>query len=500
MSAGIDENDRHIFPRWRSFRATSDLGELTSPAIGHDNDTTDLDVSLAKGIASWEGDPSLWRGLDLLGSAIVAGRLDNFSALIASIKSNPLAPRISRDLLERTRTPQAVQLDLPDYEQIPNLVAQREIGKRRSQLALVPRDPIEWVELARFYTIAGVNNKAKKAILAALQLAPHNRFVLRSAARFFIHVGDKDEAHNLLSKASTIKEDPWLLASEIAIADSMGKTSRFSRIARKKIDADVPPSELTELASALGSLEADSGNHRIARRFLRQALVKANENSIAQIQWLNRARLGEAIDVSEANPPLLHEANAWSYYYKGDFTAARDESLCWLRDQPFASAPASLSSYILAELLADYPTGKAITSAALRSNPADSTLLNNLAVCLIELGELPEAEEILSRLEMEVNDKKVNAVYKATFGKLAFRKGDIERGRLLYLEAIQEAKDSNIKATAARAAIHLATEEVIADTPLIGEAIQRLKEYKEYESTNEIASLLDRMNELLQRS
>jgi tetratricopeptide (TPR) repeat protein len=150
--------------------------------------------------------------------------------------------------------------------------------------------------------------------------------------------------------------------------------------------------------------------------------------------------------------------------------------------------------------LADYPTGKAITSAALRSNPADSTLLNNLAVCLIELGELPEAEEILSRLQMEVNDKKVNAVYKATFGKLAFRKGDFERGRLLYLEAIQEAKDSNIKATAARAAIHLATEEVIADTPLIGEAIQRLKEYKEYESTNEIASLLDRMNELLQRS
>lgn len=497
MSAGINDNDRHIFPRWRSFRATSELGELTLPATIFNIDTAELDVSLAKGVANWEGNPSLWRGLDLLGTAIVAGRLESFSVLVADIKANPLAPKIARDVLERTQNPHPVQLNLPEYDQIPDLAAQREIREHRFNLASSPKDPIEWVELARSFTIAGVNQKAERAIRAALQLAPDNRFVLRSAARFFIHVGDAERAHALLSRSPLIKSDPWLLASEIAIADSMGKTSRFSRFARTKVQMDIRPSELTELASALGSLEAESGNHRIARRFLRQALVEANENSVAQIRWLNRSHLGESIDVSKAKPPRLHEANAWASFYNGEFEIARDESLSWLRDQPFASAPASLTSYILADILRDYSTGKLITKAALRSNPDDPTLLNNLAVCLMELNELPEAELVLSRLKIETPDKKSDAVYKATFGMLAFRKGDVAEGRRLYLEAIQAAKEIGAHKTAARAAIHLAIEELIANTSASGEAIERLREFRDQEADREIYPLLDRLKEII---
>ena len=120
---------------------------------------------------------------------------------------------------------------------------------------------------------------------------------------------------------------------------------------------------------------------------------------MAQIQWLNRAHLGEAVDVSHAKPPLLYEANAWASYYKGNFELALQESLKWLADQPFSGAPAILASFILSDLLWNFEGGREIAQSALRSNPDDPMLLNNLAVCLMELDRLTEAEEILARIK-----------------------------------------------------------------------------------------------------
>jgi tetratricopeptide (TPR) repeat protein len=501
MSVSYHEGNRHIFPRWRSFEATSELGELARPAKELENDPIELDLSLARGVAGWEGSPSLWRGLDLLGTAVIAGRLEEFSALVAEVKSNPLAPRAAREFLARRQGAKAVQLELPGCDTVPGQVSRSEIRTHRLNLASAPRDPIEWMELARSYTIAGLNDKAGKAVLAALQLAPNNRFVLRSAARFFIHIGEKDIAHGLLSRSQIIKQDPWIMASEIAISDSLDKTSRISRIAREKMQADVPPSELTELASALGSLEADSGNHRVARRFLRRALDGANENSIAQIRWLNRSRLNrsdseDAVDVSGANPPRLHEANAWEAFHRGEFDVARNESLCWLKDQPFASAPAILNSYIASSIFLDFEAGKDVALGALRSNPNDPFLLNNLAVCLMELGELASAESYLASLPTDKRSG-AEATYRATFGMLEFRKENIEEGRRLYLEAIEKAKDTGDKATAARAAFHLAFEELNAHTSHVDEAIKRLKEFEGQEDLVEKARFFERVNALL---
>ncbi|HUD15009.1 MAG TPA: tetratricopeptide repeat protein [Terracidiphilus sp.] len=497
MSASVQEKDRHVFPRWRSFKATSRLGELALPAVELEVDTSELDVSLAKGVAGWKGDPSLWRGLDLLGTAVVAGRLQDFAALVAEIRDNPLAPIFARNVLGRTLAAELDKAPLSDCDGISNVGARQEIRASRVRLASAPRDAIEWTELARAYTIAGLNDKASKAIAAALHLSPSNRFVLRSAARFFLHCGEKERALALLGKAPTIKHDPWILASEIAIADSLGKASRHSRLAREKVGMDIAPSELTELASALGSLEAESGNHRNARRFLRQALVGANENSIAQIGWLNRSRLGEWVDASKANPPLLHEANAWNSFYKGEFEAARQESLCWFRDQPFASAPAALGSYILADIFWDYKGAKELAQAGLRSNPDDLTLLNNLAVCLMELDELTEAEAALSRVKAEGRGAKIDSTYKATFGMLAFRKGDHVEGRRLYLEAIEGAKNSGSKQNAARAAFHLVFEEIVAQSGYVEDSIRRLREFEGIEGFKEWPRFFERVNALM---
>ncbi len=491
MSVIFNENARHVFPRWRSFEATAKLGELTHPSREAQQSTAELDVSLAMGVAEWELDPSLWKGLDLLGTAAVAGKLENFRDLIEQVKKNPLAPRPAREFLDQYLQPETHEES--GCKPPKSHAGQIEIRRHRSRLSSSPSDPVEWVDLARSYTIAGSNEKARKAILASLQLAPNNRFVLRSAARFFIHVGETDLALSLLTQARNIKADPWLLASQIAISDSMAKPPKFFKVAKEKLEADVPASEISELAAALGSLEAESGNHRIARKFLRRSLERANENSVAQVRWLNRSILDEGVDVSHAKPPLLHEANAKASFYKGDFEEARNEALCWLEDQPFASAPAALSSYIFADVFCDFENGKKIAERGLISNQDDAGLLNNLAVCLMELGDLEKAESVISRLKAVERGGRSEAVHRATYGMLAFRKGDVEAGRKLYREAIEWARGVGAKPVAARAAFHLAIEELLARTDQADAAVSRILGLDKSEEFVESTRLLERV-------
>ena len=499
MSASVHENERHVYPRWRSFQATSALGELASPATQNEIDPRSLDESLAHGVVDWEGDPSLWHGLDLLGTAMVAGRLQEFSALVAKIRDDPRTPRGAREILGAALSPGDTDSELSPCDDLSEASARTEVRNSRRRVALSPRDAIEWVELARAFTITGQREKSRKAITAALQLAPSNRFVLRSAARFFLHEGEKERALSILSKSPTIRVDPWILASELAISDSLGRSSKFFKLAREKAQSGDPPPDLTELVAELGTQEAENGNHRIARKFLRQSLVGANENSIAQIGWLNRHCLGETVDTSHANPPLLHEAKAWASLYVNDFETAQDESVRWLIDQPFASAPAQLGSYIAADILLDFRTGMEIAKAGLRSNPDDPGLLNNLAYSLMELGKLDEAETAIARARQDDNRLQLEPAFAATRGMLAFKKGNTSEGRMLYLEAIEKAKKAGSRRTAARAAFHLAYEELIAGTAETGNAIGRMKEFEDQRDVAELAGFFERVNKMLKK-
>lgn len=495
MSAIFPESTRHIFPRWRSFEATANLGELTRPSQTVRADTTSLDLSLASGIAEWKADPSLWKSLDLLGTVMIAGRIEDFDKLLREIQDNPRAPKPAKDFVARLSLSESDEVTLPNSSDELDQVG-KDIHVHRKQLLASPLDPVEWIELARSYTIAGSNEKARRAVLAALQLAPNNRFVLRSAARFFIHIGESDRADALLSRSPTIKLDPWILASQIAISDSLGKASKFFKFGRTTLDSDLPASEITELAAALGSQEAESGNHRFARKLLRRSLERANENSVAQIRWLNRSVLQDPIDESNVHPPLLHEANAKTSFYKKDFEQAGKEALKWLEDQPFSSAPAAMGSYILADIFLDFEYGKRIAERGLVSNQDDANLLNNLAVCLMELGELERAENIVNRLKAVERGSALETIFQATHGMLAFRKGEIEIGRKSYLEAVQAAKSTGDRPLAARAMFHLAIEEILAHTDQAEIAMQRIVNLEKNEDFVESAPLLKRVLDL----
>jgi len=497
MSGSVYESQRHVYPRWRSFRATTSLGELDLPASERDFDPVPFDESLARGIADWQGDQSLWHSLDLLGTATIAGRVQEFAALVAKVRLDPGTPKGFMEFLSSLDDSERTLDSLCQCDGLSELDAGREVRNSRHRVALSPRDAVEWVELARAFTITGQNEKARRAIAAALQLAPENRFVLRSAARFFLHRGEKDRALSLLGTSPTVRVDPWVLASEIAIADSIGKSSKFVKIARRTMDAGIRPSDLTELGAALGTQEAENGNHRLARKLLRQSVTGANENSIAQIRWLNRNHLDDWVDTSDANPPLLHEANAWASFYKRDFETAKNEAVCWLLDQPFASAPAQLGSFVASDVLFDFRAGIQIASAGLRANPDDSCLLNNLAYSLLEVGRLEEAEAALIRARSGQERPQLYPALKATEGLLAFRRGDPSEGRILYLQAIEEARKLGQRALAAQAACHLVYEELLANTVDVQESSTRMKEFEDQKDVAELARFFERVLGLL---
>jgi len=149
--------------------------------------------------------------------------------------------------------------------------------------------------------------------------------------------------------------------------------------------------------------------------------------------------------------------------------------------------------------LAEHETAEKILSAALRANPDDEMLRNNMAVTLMDLGRVGEAESIFEAIPEEVRTKPDHYALRATQGMLEFRKNNPEEGRRLYLQTIAAALEKGVKVTAARAAFHLAIEEVIAHTSEAIAATKRLDEFKSEAQRGEVACLLKRLNTEIDR-
>jgi tetratricopeptide (TPR) repeat protein len=346
--------------------------------------------------------------------------------------------------------------------------AKFQIRDSRRRLTEFPWDGIARIDLARGFTNLGLTSKADRCVMAGLQLSPTNRFVLRASARFYVYRRDPDKAQALLRKTPNLINDPWLLASEIAISSHMRRASVFARNGIKLLGADFAPEDLTELAAALGTLETDEGHIGRAKKFLRQSLKGTNENSLAQVEWVDRTRLGGVIvEVNDVNPPEQHEALAWRAFFEGNWGVAARESTLWFRDQTFSKNASVLNSYVLSDFVGDQNAAITYLNLALRCNPRDVLLSNNIAFCYIKLNDLETAETILSKIPADESSD--NRVIDATRGLLEFRKGNPpERKR-----ALPSNESDHDTGHAGRAATHLAIEEILAGTDHIVEAVKR---------------------------
>lgn len=223
----LGEQNRRVLPRWRDFETTLRLGELRNLKPREAVSREDSEI-VARRFFEWQRSPTIWHAADLLNSAFVIGNDESRREAVEFILHNrALAPPLLVSFAEQF-TQHVGKADAVHGEE--------ELSKWlhvvRARLADEPRNAIQWVELSRLYILRGESARALRAMTVAAALGPNSRFVVRCAARLFLHVHDTRKALSVIRNAAGSKRDPWLLAAEIAVASASQLPSTLARIGK----------------------------------------------------------------------------------------------------------------------------------------------------------------------------------------------------------------------------------------------------------------------------
>lgn len=460
MAGTTQDSVREVVPRWRAFSESVRRGEISSLHAPRENAFSNEHVVRVR--SDWERTHGQAVAGDFLSVAIVTGHTPLAAQAAREVLRDSTAPPLLHAIaMECVGAPLAdIAVVLPQASSAPD-DARKLIGAQRRMLREYGNDAVAWVNMALNYTLLGQRDSALRSLRAALGIAPRNRFVLRSAARCLLHWGDPVAAHDLLKRNSRTPSDPWLLAAEIAHAAAAGVTSRLVRQGREIVGAEaMHPRHLSELRSAIGTLEAHAGNRKGARKLLYRSLESPTENAIAQAAWIDRNIV--ALPESRKNTQALSpEAAAWAAYQAGEWGTAYAETQKWFLDQRFSSRPAVLGSFLATTILERHDDAIQWAKFGLRCNPNDVVLKNNGACALAQAGRVNEAAALLATVRAGDVSGTFAVTFHATRGLIHFRSGQHEQGRAAYLRAIQLAEaEDDWRALQAR--LILASEEIRA--------------------------------------
>lgn len=475
-----------VLPRWRPWRVSERTGELGGLRISQgllDQVVTDESASeqIASRIIDYDHRHGLHEATDLVGTALVLGREADERVRTAAAELANASSEVARNLSNAVLGIAGRQADHAEAPTMSRSVTMLRIRKLKEIVERDPRNALAWVDLALAQTVLGNVAAAEQPIRISLAQAKGNRFVLRAAARFYVVQDDIDRAHQVLTADSDLLvNDPWLLAAEIAITDLNNESPRFIRHARRLLDASFYPHDLSELASALATVELAAGRTKIARRLLSRALIDPTDNALAQAEW--SANRGVDIVAPGQLEGVLRgfEARARHHGRSREFDLAVREGVRWQDDQPFALDPALFVSFIAATFTEDFEAAINACKVGLISSPRNPRLLNNLAFAEASAGQTSSARTVLAR-PMDAPSERDRAVQMATRGLIEFREGNIDSGRSFYRHAINELRPAH-PAAAALAAMYWAYEEylvsgdpisVITDADKLGSAALR---------------------------
>lgn len=435
------DNDRKILPRWRSFDKTLKLGELNSvsPARIHHRNT--IDFLFTKKV-DWEKNRTLGHASDFVGAALTLGKeKEATEAALFLLQSKQNVSPWAIELAKRTITNSGSVDQVTSLVELDETVLHQRVNTLRNLLRSEPRDPITWVELSLSYAMLGQGKQAERSMVVALQLATNNRFILRSAGRLWVHLDNPERAHDIVSRADITRYDPWLLAAEIAIGSLEGKTPKFVKAARRTInESRYSPNHISELASALATLELTAGNLKKAKRLFNQSLKHPTENSIAQAAWASRQHKSIKFITNHLEGWNAFEAGFWVHFQNSKWQDAVSQCKYWQNDQPFSSWPSVFGSYVTSVALEDHTAGVLFAKRGLIANPTDFTLLNSLAFSSINLGDMATARKTLSAIDSAKLADQEWLVLQATRGLLEYRTGNTDDGFRLYENARSKAR------------------------------------------------------------
>lgn len=441
---------------------------------------------MAMSVDEWRRDRTVGFASDLVGAGRVLGRMREVEEARQFLLAHTgeLSPFVLElaDLDGEGGTAEA-EKETPER-------LMRQVHDVRSRLREAPKDSVRWVELARLHLAFGEVEKAAFCMAGALTTGGEARFVIRAAVRLWTHLGDPERAHSIVRRERRTREDPWLLAAEVASSTMMGRRSRLLKVGKDLVgDEGLSPLSRSELAVALGTVALEDGAARWARRLFAMALEDPSENAVAQIVFEGRpggrvVRRDSCVDLT-AGLEEAPEAAARRFYYDGEWRKMVEECERWRSWEPFSTVPAILGSFVASVALDDDATGERFAKAGVEANPRKFELLNNLAFAQIGLREYESAVETLRKCGLRAKSDRERAVLRATRGLLAMSRGDVEEGRRLYDEArgIAEALGSGGRELADDVVIYRARAEgrlrAGADRRAIVEALEVVRQKQE---------------------
>lgn len=448
MNQTYKPKDRRVVPNWRYYEATLAAGELNNWKTARRNEET---YDINNYVELWNEHHSIYRAGDLISAAITNGKEDEVAVKNAATYVLEKESFSTRSLLSSARkvlgigdqnhTQSRIEIDrLKECTATTNII--KFIHETRQRLQMMPYNPFLYVDLSRAYLLLGQISKAKDAIENALKFGATDRFVARSAARFFLHLKDKDRACEVIRAKGAVAFDPWLMASEISINMLRDKTSSYVKKGYSLIESgNCSPFGFTELASSIGTLELVYGSNRKSNKLFRKALIEPNDNSLAQVQWANSF---DPISIRPETPILYdYEVKTFDALAKCDYYTACHEAVSWICDMPFAHKPIYKGYFICTNYLHNFELALAILEVGLRNDPSRSFLLNNKAYCCARLDDLVSAQKAFEKLiiSSDINDDvSWRVCIPATEGLILYRSNRLEEGATKYNEALKIAQ------------------------------------------------------------
>lgn len=490
--------DRKVIPRWRRLDQTSSP-ELAS-AKGTFEHSCLAEAEFLKAEAAWDAEKNLKTAMEVVaGGAVWMGRPSVAEAgkfLRESKDAHPRVHELSQRIMLRANGKSDLnlkerQIDLFDTREV-TADHRLEIAKTRTRLRTFPGNPIAHVDLARAYVSEGHTYKAQFHFDIALSLAPQNRFVVRSASRFYVHIGDFERALDVFNGCSF--GDPWIDAARVAIADQIGgmKKVQIKQI-RRSLDADLSPEQLTELNASLATLELGSGSTRRAKRLFQASASGANDNTVAQIRWADE-QLSIEFDPTLLSVERSYEARAVDAEIKEDWENVVNECRSWLIDEPFSLRPVFMAGFVASEFLGKFDAALEFARAGLHFRRNDAGLLNNAAYALAALGKFKDADDELARAKIYVPGSRSLHVVTATAGFIEFRRRNFALGRELYHQAFDGARKLKDEKLQQQVWLHWMREEVDAGfTPPKETTDQISSRFNDKRTDKRVRQLFDHM-------
>ena len=447
------ENRSRIIPKWLEYSDAVKRGELISYRKRTFETNEETKESIKTDLKDFKLNQTPEMACRLMGAGIIMGdnQLSHDMASFIATKGglDPIALRLADKIIHVDEQAEPVT---ESYVIIANL---------RRRLSQFPNSAISWIDLSRAFAIAGHDEKAKKAAMAALQLAPYDRYIVRCAVRCFLHIGDFDRAWNYIKGASQYNLDPWIKATEVNVA-----LITEHNIPDFKIPANLSSDQIfhySELLESAGLLDIISGNDKKAKKKFRIAWSKPSQNVITHAEWILRNRLPGLRESTTLKFEQSLEAKTWVNYINFKLNEALDSAIQWGVEEPYSKYPFLIGSTIAVN--AGYPEfGAKIAMKGLQIAPNDRFIFNGICYASLRAGKVDDASLYIDKLKFN-DGTDLDLFCQATRGLYEFKIKKIDVGRQMYNEVMEQFRQKRAPHLEAEAFLNLALAELEAKTP-----------------------------------